>query len=460
MPAEPPYRDEQPTRAVPRTGGRPTAVRRPSAPAGEGTRAVPVTPEHTEPVRPVRSTPATPQGAGQNATTYGRPALRRPTDRPAGQQQRLAPPRPPGRPSAAVATAHAGDAGGRDAGSAEPPTAPPAPPRTPGRRPSSRRRRRRLAAVVVLVLVCLVVYPLALGWKGWSSVHHVAAASAGARPADTPGTTYLIVGSDSRAGMSAQELSDLSAGGTDGMGQRTDTIMLMHVPAGGGPVALISVPRDSYVPIPGHGRNKINAAFSLGGPQLLTQTLEDVSGLRIDHYVETGFGGFAKIVDAVGGVQMCPAVAVDDVRAGLRIAAGCQRMDGRTALGYARYRYSDPLGDLGRANRQRALLAAIVSKAASPGVLLNPFDAFPLASSGGSAITVDDGSNPLALVTFLKGMRAAAGSDGISMTVPVGNPALPTASGTAVKWDSTKALQMFADLKSDDTAALKSLLPA
>jgi len=311
----------------------------------------------------------------------------------------------------------------------------------------------------VLVLVCLVAYPLALGWKGWSSVQHVAAASAGARPADTPGTTYLIVGSDSRAGMTAEELSDLSAGGTDGMGQRTDTIMLMHVPAGGGPVALISVPRDSYVPIPGHGRNKINAAFSLGGPQLLTQTLEDVSGLRIDHYVETGFGGFAKIVDAVGGVQMCPAVAVDDVRAGLKIAAGCQQMDGRTALGYARYRYSDPLGDLGRANRQRALLAAIVTRAASPAVLLNPFDAFPLATSGGSAITVDDGSSPLALVTFLRGMRAAAGADGISMTVPVSNPALPTSSGTAVKWDSTKALQMFADLKGDDTAALKSLLP-
>ncbi|WP_205709800.1 LCP family protein, partial [Kineococcus siccus] len=334
----------------------------------------------------------------------------------------------------------------------------PPPAARPPRARRPRRRRRRFATLLVLLLVLLVAYPLALGWKGWSSVQHVAATSTGARPAATPGSTYLIVGSDSRAGMSEEELSALSAGGTDGVGQRTDTIMLMHVPAGGGPVALISVPRDSYVPIPGHGRNKINAAFALGGPQLLTQTIEDVSGLRVDHYVETGFGGFARIVDAVGGVEMCPAVAVDDVRAGLDIPAGCQQMDGATALGYARYRYSDPLGDLGRANRQRALLAAITTKAASPATLLNPFRAFPLAASGGSAITVDDGTDPLALLTFVRGMRAAAGSDGISMTVPVSDPALPTSSGTAVKWDSTKALQMFADLKADDTGALRALV--
>lgn len=213
------------------------------------------------------------------------------------------------------------------------------------------------------------------------------------------------------------------------------------------------------MPIPGHDKNKINAAFATGGAPLLVQTVEGVSGLRVDHYVETGFGGFARIVDAVGGVEMCPATAVDDVRAGLDIQAGCQTMDGRTALGYARYRYSDVNGDFGRVQRQRELLGAITAKAASPATLLNPFRAFPLASAGGGAVTLDDDSSVTDLVGFLRGMRAATGADGVSMTVPVSDPNLRTSHGVAVKWDTEEALAMFEDLKRDDTQALRSLTP-
>lgn len=303
-----------------------------------------------------------------------------------------------------------------------------------------------------------VAYPVAVGWRGWSSVTKVDALPTGERPAATPGETYLIVGSDSRDGLSSAEIAEYSAGGDDISGQRTDTIMLLHVPASGGPSALISIPRDSYVPIPGHDSNKINAAFSIGGAPLLVQTVENVSGLRVDHYVETGFGGFARIVDALGGVNMCPAVAVDDVRAGLNIQAGCQDMDGKTALGYARYRYSDPRGDFGRSDRQRELLAAIMSKAASPSTLLNPFTAFPLASSGGSAMTIDGESSMTSLVTFARGMRGASSANGISMIVPFLDAPLATRHGTAVKWNTDKALEMFADLKRDDTEALRTLL--
>jgi LCP family protein required for cell wall assembly len=312
--------------------------------------------------------------------------------------------------------------------------------------------------VVAVLVVLAVAYPFALAWRGWSAVNQVAAASTGERPAATAGTTYLIVGSDSRDGLSEEEIAEYSAGGDDIAGRRTDTILLLHVPDGGGPSALISIPRDSYVPIPGHDSNKINAAFSIGGAPLLMETIENVSGLRIDHYVETGFGGFAQIVNAVGGVEMCPAQAVDDVRAGLDIQAGCQQMDGATALGYARYRYSDVQGDLGRAVRQRELLAAIVSKAGSPTTLLNPFRAFPLASSGGQAVTLDEDASISDLVTFLRGMRAAAGSEGISMTVPVSDPNLRTSHGLAVKWNTDEALEMFDDLKQDDTEALRSLI--
>ncbi|WP_432523857.1 LCP family protein [Kineococcus sp. SYSU DK006] len=411
-----------------------------------------------EPPQPAEQ-PSRPVAEGWHSTTYGRPARRAPRrpdqhagERPAaqapGREQRLAElrrpaPRHPQQP--------------RPAAQPAPRPASPRPPAgsAPRRRPHV--RRRRLLAAAALVVVLVVVYPFALGWRGWSSVHQVAATAGGQRPAATPGTTFLIVGSDSRDGLSQEEIAEYSAGGDDISGQRTDTIMLLHVPDGGGPAVLVSIPRDSYVPIPGHDSNKINAAFSIGGAPLLLETVEQVSGLRVDHYVETGFGGFAQVVDAVGGVEMCPAQAVDDVRAGLDIPAGCQTMDGRTALGYARYRYSDVLGDLGRANRQRELLAAIVAKASSPAALLNPFRAFPLASAGGGAVTLDEGASVLDLVTFLRGMRAATSTDGISMTVPVADTALRTRHGVAVKWNTEQALEMFDDLKRDDTEALRTL---
>ncbi len=420
-----------------------------TASAADATRALPPTPG--------REPAGGADRAGYSATTYGRPARRRPERAAAqapGREQRLAELRRPDPRE----DARGHDRGERPArrpapGGGAPSGPPPRPPR--GRRSAAQRRRRTLL-VLVLVAALAVAYPLALGWRGWSAVRQVAATSTGERPAATPGTTYLIVGSDSRDGMSEEEIAQYSAGGDDILGRRTDTIMLLHVPESG-PSALISIPRDSYVPIPGHGSSKINAAFSLGGAPLLTQTVEEVSGLRVDHYVETGFAGFARIVDAVGGVEMCPAQAVQDVRAGLDIPAGCQSMDGATALGYARYRYSDPLGDLGRANRQRELLAAIVARASSPLTLLNPFRAFPLASAGGGAVTVDEGAGVGDVLRFATGMRSATGADGISMTVPVADTNYRTSSGSAVKWDTERALEMFGDLERDDTEALRSL---
>ncbi len=121
---------------------------------------------------------------------------------------------------------------------------------------------------------------------------------------------------------------------------------------GGGKPALISIPRDSYLEIPGEGRNKVNAAFAIGGPALLVATLEDATGLRIDGYVEIGFGGFASVVDSLGGVEMCLPKALADEKAHIDLPAGCQTLDGANALGYVRARYSDPRGDLGRAERQ------------------------------------------------------------------------------------------------------------
>ncbi len=123
------------------------------------------------------------------------------------------------------------------------------------------------------------------------------------RPAACRGTTWLLVGSDSRQDLSPEQQAELATGGDVGNG-RTDTILLVHVPGlvSSAPTTMVSIPRDSYVSIPGYGEDKINAAFSIGGAPLLAQTVEGATGMRLDHYAEIGFDGFADMVDAVGGV--------------------------------------------------------------------------------------------------------------------------------------------------------------
>ena len=119
------------------------------------------------------------------------------------------------------------------------------------------------------------------------------------RVANTAGTNWLLVGSDSRVGLSDEEAARLGTGGDVGVG-RTDTIMLLHIPTVG-EARLVSLPRDSYVTIPGYGDDKINAAFTYGDPQQLTATVENATGLRIVDYAEIGMSGLANVVDASGG---------------------------------------------------------------------------------------------------------------------------------------------------------------
>ncbi len=320
-----------------------------------------------------------------------------------------------------------------------------------------RGRRRRWPWVVALVAVVVLVYPVLLGSLAWSHLARIPAMPTGTRAAAGSGQTYLVVGSDSRAGLSRDERAKLGTGQV--AGQRTDTIMLLHVPAHGAAV-LVSVPRDSYVPIPGHGKNKINAAFAFGGAPLLVQTLENVTGVHIDGFVMTGLGGFADIVDAVGGVRVCVKTALNDSKAHIDVAKGCQQMDGTTALGYARARYADPRGDLGRVERQRQVLAAIASTTLSPSVLFVPWRAVPAATAGGNALTTDDGMSPVGVAQFVLGMRSVSGGDGVTLTVPVANAALQTPAGEAVEWDRPQALTLFKALQTDDLATIKAIAAA
>jgi LCP family protein required for cell wall assembly len=323
------------------------------------------------------------------------------------------------------------------------PAQPVAPPRSTGGSGGSRGVPWK--KVVLLVLVAWIVFLVVVPIWAWSQIPKVDASPAGARPAEQPGTTYLLVGSDSRRGLSPEEKKKLSAGGVEDSGQRTDTIMMLHT--GSGPNLLLSVPRDSIVPIPGHGTTKINAAFALGGPRLLVRTLEQNTGVRIDNYVEIGFGGFVNAVDAVGGITICPSHNLNDRRSGLHIKKGCQEVDGITALAFSRDRHSfKALGDVQRAANQRKVVGAIGHKVKSPWTFLNPIRYFNLNKAATTSIRISKGTGPIALARFAMAMS----SGGTNCTVPLRD--------LAVHWDRTRAKELFDRIQADHTDNLPKRL--
>ncbi|MGP6175266.1 LCP family glycopolymer transferase [Corynebacterium sp. A21] len=309
--------------------------------------------------------------------------------------------------------------------------------------PPKRRRNFRLpkmgcltpiAGLLVIILVLSVVTTL---WAD-SKLTRVQSTPEN-QISDTAGTNWLLVGSDSRTGLSEEEIAELGTGGDIGIG-RTDTIMLLHIPLTGS-ARLVSLPRDSYVEIPGYGMNKINAAFTFGGPQLLTETVELNTNLQIDHYAEIGMGGLANIVNSVGGIDMCVAEAIQDPLANLDIQAGCQEFDGATALGYVRTR-ATALGDLDRVERQRAFFAALLDKVTSPGTIANPFRLFPLISDTASTFTVGENDHVWHLARVALAMRTGVETE----TVPfagfadydVGNVVLWDQAGAEALWSSMR----------------------
>ena len=324
------------------------------------------------------------------------------------------------------------------------------PPPGAGHPQPRRQRRRRVLTGAALLVLAWLAFMVWVPFHAWGGVHRIDADPGGTRPAASKGLDYVLVGSDSREGLTRAQQKQLSTGSTKvAEGKRTDSIILVHVPSDGGQPAMISLPRDSYLPIPGHGSNKLNAAYSLGGPKLLVQTIEGVSGVHIDGYVEIGFGGFASVVDSLGGVDLCVARAMNDRRAGINLKPGCQTLDGPNALGYVRARYSDPLGDIGRVQRQREFLSAIMHKAVSPATALVPWRYYSFATAAGAGLTVGDNTSLRDVTRVLQALRSVSNGKGLSLTVPVSNPSLPTHVGSAVKWDSPKALELFNAIKND-----------
>ena len=391
-----------------RTGG--TARRVNDAATSRPSGAVP--PSFSPAGRPGRPVP------GADAIQIGRtPAPRTPV-------QRTTAPSRPARPRTPAAE-------GRPALTRRPPSAP--------RRGS---RRKRFAVVAALVAVALVAWPIGLLIWADGKIQHVDALSGAA---NTPGTTYLLAGSDSRGGAGG-----IAEDGT--VGARTDTIMLLQVPASG-PAALISLPRDTYVKIPGHGSNKLNAAYAWGGAPLLVATVEQLSGMHVDHFVEVGLGGVRNVVDAVGGVSLCldPAVnqvhfPVNDPDSGLVWdAAGCKVADGTTALAFARMRKVDLEGDIGRAKRQQQLISALSSAAATPSLVVRPDRQVALITTGLGALQVSNGTNILDLGRLALAFRSASGPGGIKGTPPISSTNYrPGGVGSTVRLDPQATPGFFA----------------
>lgn len=264
--------------------------------------------------------------------------------------------------------------------------------------------------------------------------------------ADTPASTWLILGSDERDGST-------NFGGVDDIsGYRTDTILVLTKPKSG-PSSLISIPRDSLMNVDDQYM-KINAVAQLVGKKALVGEIEQLTGQKIDHVAQVKFGGLQKVVDALGGVELCYDQDVQDAYSGLNWTAGCHNADGSTALSFSRMRYADATGDFGRNARQRQVISAIVKKASSKETLTNPKTVMTMAEAGLSALTVDGKTTPLTLVNMALAFKDATGSKGISGSVYWSNPDYYVDGvGSSVLLDDAKNTELFSQLAAGTHAA-------
>ncbi|MGA5135682.1 LCP family protein [Streptomyces azureus] len=326
--------------------------------------------------------------------------------------------------------------------------------RNPRRRAGRGRRFLRTAAVLssVLLLAGAGTYV----WADSRLNQQVDLGTLSGRVPRGEGTNYLVVGSDSREGLSQQDRKELNTGSAEG--RRTDSVILLHTGANG--TTMLSLPRDSWVTLPPYvdpdtGRsyraapNKLNAAFSLGGPGLLVRTVERNTGVHIDHYAEIGFAGFVGVVDAVGGVGLCLDKPVRDEDSGADLPAGCQTLDGAEALAFVRQRKQEAQGDLGRTRNQQEFLAALARKAATPSTLADPSKTFPSLRAGLDTLIVDESTELPDLMSLFEAMRKAASGGGRQLNVPVADPDLRTPQGSAVRWDDRRARALFTALRED-----------
>jgi LCP family protein required for cell wall assembly len=295
------------------------------------------------------------------------------------------------------------------------------------------------------------------------------------------GLNILVIGSDSRRGLTAAQKKDLHVGSDSG--ERSDTMILLHIPAGGGKADMVSLPRDSYVKIPAHcsngalpsrsgtcakggtlvgaSMNKLNAAYSFGGADLAVKTVEANTGVPITHYIEINFLGFVNMVNRLGGVPICTATAINDpvrrnpsgsgyIGSGLELKAGTSTLHGTQALEYVRAREFDPAqGDLGRVQRQQKFMAALLDKAESAGVLLNLPKLYGFLKSVAGSLTVDKGLSRGQMFHLARTLHSMSPKNVNLLTVPLSDTNLATPVGSSVLWDPVLSKRLFRDFIAD-----------
>ncbi len=258
---------------------------------------------------------------------------------------------------------------------------------------------RRLAVVALVLTVTAGATVLAAGYLVGThlsgNVKRISGAFDGVPADDRPvatvtahSQTILAVGLDVRAPDQTTGLAGTDPGAAR-RGDRSDTIMLVRINTKTRSAAIVSIPRDCWVPIPGHGHMKINAAYSLGGPSLLIRTVEQLTGVRVDHFMVIDFAGFKSIVDYLGGVDVQVATGTTDL-GGVRFQPGSNHLDGTRALAFVRQRYGLPGGDLDRIRRQQSFLRAVLTKVAATDAAGDPVRTYRLLDAITVAVTVDD----------------------------------------------------------------------
>jgi LCP family protein required for cell wall assembly len=287
-----------------------------------------------------------------------------------------------------------------------------------------RRRTRRVLLLIVIVLMTMLGLlagaVFVVSERLASQVHRYPNVFSGLEPDDRPpptrALTFLFVGTDS--------LSEQPTTGTEAplQGQlpgnaRSDVIMLVQLNADRRGATVVSVPRDAWVPVPGRGRHKINAAFAFGGPSLLVQTVESLTNIRVDHFGVIDFAGFQAMTDAVGGIDVN--VLKPTSFGALSFHAGLNHLDGEQALAYVRQRKGLPRGDLDRVQRQQNALRALLSRARSNGTLSDPLRSYELLNAITRWVSVDDTLTNSGLRTLAMDLRGLSGDNVTFLTAPV-----------------------------------------
>ncbi|NYV78748.1 LCP family protein, partial [Streptomyces sp. UH6] len=280
------------------------------------------------------------------------------------------------------------------------------------------------------------------------------------RPHPGHGTNVLVVGTDGRDRITPEQRRKYRLGGAPC--HCTDTMMIVHISEDRGRASVVSLPRDSYAVTPEYtdpdtGKKRpghpvrLNAAYAEGGPQLTVRTVEKMTAVKIDHYLEVDFTSFIRTVDVLGGVRICTARPLKDANTGLNLRPGQHRLDGGRSLQYVRARHVDAASDFGRMQRQQRFLAALIQQATSSGVLLNPVKLRDVAGTVLGSVRADRNFGTSEMFDLGRAMRHFSPSSSEFTTVPIATMRYraPGVVGETLKWNDRKARKIFAALRED-----------